>query len=211
MFYRLLSRREMARWCAVLVAGLLFAGTAAWGRAQLQAGARLRTDTLRLHILADTDRPADQTAKLCVRDLLLAQTDAHCPSSGKDAALRWAARSLPALELRLRQALARLGLKPAVHMELVSMYFDATRYADASLPAGRYDAVRIVLGSNIRSGKNWWCVLYPGLCRSACGSYARPDENSLVCGEYLVRFWLVDTVQRLAAPRGDVTLFCPDA
>ena len=67
------------------------------------------------------------------------------------------------------------------------------------------------VGANARSGKNWWCVLYPGLCRSACGGYARPAENDLVCGGYVVRFWLVDRVQALTACRADRTLLSPAA
>ena len=91
------------------------------------------------------------------------------------------------------------------------MYFAATRYQNAALPAGRYDAVRLTLGENDRSGKNWWCVLYPGLCRAACGSYALPQENDLICGEYIVRFRLVDWVQSVCSDRTDRTLLSPAA
>ena len=55
-------------------------------------------------------------------------------------------------------------------------------------------------------GRNWWCVLYPGLCRSACGSYAQPAENDLVCGEYILRLRLVEWVQQRTARREDVVL-----
>ena len=81
------------------------------------------------------------------------------------------------------------------------MYFHTTRYPGGTLPAGRYQALRIDIGENARHGKNWWCVLYPGLCRSACGGYTKPDENDLVCGEYVVRFWVVEKWQELTADR----------
>ena len=187
----------MAVWCAALALGCVLAGLSGfaldWGRAQLDTGAALCADTLRLHIKADSDSLQDQTAKLAVRDALLA----------------WAAQNLPALELTARQTLARLGLAPAARVELVNMYFVATRYQNAALPAGRYDAVRITLGENDRSGKNWWCVLYPSLCRAACGSYALPQENDLICGEYIVRFRLVDFVQSHCAPQQDQILLRP--
>jgi len=144
-----------------------------------------------------------------VRDALLAYTDAQCRASTQPEALHWAAQNLPALELTARQTLARLGLAPAARVELVNMYFAATRYQNAALPAGRYDAVRLTLGENDRSGKNWWCVLYPGLCRAACGSYALPQENDLICGEYIVRFRLVDFVQSHCAPQQDQILLRP--
>nr|WP_243001395.1 stage II sporulation protein R [Faecalibacterium sp. OF04-11AC] len=69
--------------------------------------------------------------------------------------------------------------------------------------------MRLTLGENDCSGKNWWCVLYPGLCRAACGSYALPQENDLICGEYIVRFRLVDFVQSHCAPQQDQILLRP--
>lgn len=212
MVGRSLSRREMAVLCGSLAVGFVLCGLLSfgfgWGQAQLDTGAALCTDTLRLHIRADSDRLLDQSAKLAVRDAILAYMDAHCPvSSGdKPAALRWAAQNLPVLELTARQTLAALSLPPAARVELVNMYFSTTRYTDAALPAGRYDALRIELGANARTGKNWWCVLYPGLCRTACGGYALPEENDLICGEHLVRFRLVEWVQAHTEPRADRTL-----
>ena len=79
------------------------------------------------------------------------------------------------------------------------MYFPARRYPTGQLPAGRYDAVRITIGSG--SGQNWWCVLYPGLCRAACGGYALPEENDLVCGDYILRLRFVDWWNRHTASR----------
>lgn len=215
MVSRLLSRREMAVWCISLLAGLLLCGllqgALGWGRVQLDTGTALCADTLRLHIRADSDCLAEQTAKLIVRDTLLACMDTRCPAQDKPAALRWAAQNLPALELMARQTLARLGFAPAARACLVNMYFSASRYPGGQLPAGRYDALRIELGENAQTGKNWWCVLYPGLCRSACGGYALLEENDLVCGDYILRFLLVDWVQENMAPRTDRTLLAPGA
>ena len=207
----MLSRREMGALCVSLLFCLLLSLGAGWAQSQLTTSDQLAADTLRLHIKADSDSLQDQTAKLAVRDALLAYTDAQCRASAQPEALHWAAQNLPALELTARQTLARLGLAPAARVELVNMYFAATRYQNAALPAGRYDAVRLTLGENDRSGRNWWCVLYPGLCRAACGSYALPQENDLICGEYIVRFRLVDWVQSVCSDRADRTLLSPAA
>ena len=129
MFAKKLSRREMAVWCAALALGCVLAGLSGfaldWGRAQLDTGAALCADSLQ-----------DQTAKLAVRDALLAYTDAQCRASTQPEALHWAAQNLPALELTARQTLARLGLAPAARVELVNMYFASTRRA-VSGPAHR--------------------------------------------------------------------------
>ena len=180
-FARTLTRREMALGCAVLSLALLLSALPAalrWGQMQLDTGALLCADTLRFRIRADSDSPADQTAKLAVRDAVLTA----------------------------RAVLARRGIFSTVTVQLVEMYFDTTRYSTGILPAGRYQALRIDLGGNARHGKNWWCVLYPGLCRSACGTYALPEENDLVCGGYVVRFKCVEWWQRVTASREDQVL-----
>ena len=174
------SRRRMLLGCITLGAALaLCVGIQAlfgWGRSQLDTGAALSADTLRLHIRAASDTIADQTDKLAVRDALLAYLDAHCTASTQPEARAWAAAHLPDLQLAAAGALARRGSFAPVQVQLVEMYFDTTRYPTGVLPAGRYQAVRIDLGA-APYGRNWWCVLYPGLCRSVCGGLSAPPAH----------------------------------
>ena len=206
-FSKPLSRRQMALLCLNLVLGLVLCSAwqaALWGRTQLDTGALVCADTLRLHIRAESDSIADQSAKLHVRDAVLAYLDTACPARSKAAAQSWAARHLFAIQLTARHALAELGIRTPVRVQLVNMYFGTRRYASAALPAGRYDALRISIGSG--AGRNWWCVLYPGLCRTACGGYAQQQENDLVCEGYILRFRFVEWVQQHTASREDVIL-----
>ena len=122
-------------------------------------------DTLRLHIRAASDAVADQSAKLRVRDAVLACLDAACPAGNQTDTRSWAARNLFTLQLAARHALARCGVNAPVQVQLVNMYFPARQYTGGCLPAGRYDAVRITIGSG--SGQNWWCVVFPPLCTAA--------------------------------------------
>lgn len=191
----MLSRRKMEALCASLLFCLLLSLGAGWAQSQLTIADQLAADTLRLHIRADTNSARDQSAKLAVRDAVLALTDARA----------WAAENLVRFELTARQTLAALGIRAPVKACLVNMYFPTRRYDGGALPAGRYDAVRLDIGTR-RAGRNWWCVLYPGLCRSACGGYDTPAENDLVCGEYIVRFRFVEWWDGLTAPREDVVL-----
>ena len=162
-------------------------------------GAWVMQKHLRLHIRAASDSVADQSAKLRVRDAVLACLDAACPAGNQTDARGWAARNLFTLQLAARHALARCGVNAPVQVQLVNMYFPARQYTGGCLPAGRYDAVRITIGSG--SGQNWWCVLYPGLCRAACGGYALPEENDLVCGDYILRLRFVDWWNRHTVSR----------
>lgn len=204
---KLLSRRQMQLLCIGLILALTLCSAwqaAAWGRTQLDTGAMVCADTLRLHIRAESDSIASQSAKLHVRDAVLRYMDTACPAQNKADALTWAAQHLFELQLTARHALAQLGIRTPVQVRLVNMYFATRRYGSGTLPAGRYDALRIEIGTG--AGRNWWCVLYPGLCRSACGGYAQPAENDLVCGEYILRFKVVEWVQQHTARREDVVL-----
>ena len=183
----MLSRREMGALCASLLFCLLLSLGAGWAQSQLTTADQLAADTLRLHIRADTDSVRDQSAKLAVRDAVLVLTGEACPADSRADARAWAAENLVRFELTARQTLAALGIRAPVKACLVNMYFPTRRYDGGALPAGRY-------------------VLYPSLCRSACGGYDTPAENDLVCGEYIVRFRFVEWWGGLTAPREDVVL-----
>lgn len=203
---KMLSRRQMQHLCICLALGLLLCSlwqAAAWSRTQLHTGDAVCADTLRLHIRAASDAVADQSAKLRVRDAVLSVMQ-QCPAQSAPEARAWAAGRLLQFQLAAQRALTAQSIHAPVRVYLVNMYFPARRYPTGQLPAGRYDAVRIDIGSG--GGRNWWCVLYPGLCSFAQGGYALPAENDLVCGQYILRFRLVDWAHRLTARRQTVLL-----
>ena len=110
---KMLSRRQMQHLCICLALGLLLSSlwqAAAWSRTQLHTGDAVCADTLRLHIRAASDAVADQSAKLRVRDAVLACLDAACPAGNQTDARSWAARNLFTLQLAARHALARCGV-----------------------------------------------------------------------------------------------------
>lgn len=150
MLSRMLTRSQMALLCLGLFLALALCGAwqaFAWGRTQLDTGALVCADTLRLHIRAESDSIASQSAKLHVRDAVLAYLDTACPAQSKPEAIAWAAQHLFELQLTARHALAQLNIRTPVRVQLVNMYFDTRRYASGTLPAGRYDALRIDLGA----------------------------------------------------------------
>ncbi len=48
-------------------------------------------------------------------------------------------------------------------------------YGDCTFPAGTYEALRVCIGK--AKGRNWWCVLYPGLCFADSVNVIVPDEK----------------------------------
>ena len=207
---KMLSRRQMQHLCICLALGLLLCSlwqAAAWGRTQLHTGDAVCADTLRLHIRAASDAVADQSAKLRVRDAVLTCLDAACPAGNQTDARSWAAQNLFTLQLAARHALARCGVNAPVQVQLVNMYFPARQYTGGCLPAGRYDAVRITIGSG--SGQNWWCVAFPPLCLgaasdtvedAAAAGYFSEDQAALITEEdqgYVLKFKSMELLGQL--------------
>ena len=149
----MLSRREMGALCASLLFCLLLSLGAGWAQSQLTTADQLAADTLRLHIRADTDSVRDQSAKLAVRDAVLALTDEACPADSRADARAWAAENLVRFELTARQTLASLGIRAPVKACLVNMGSAGQPAAGTTrLPKMTLSAGSISFGSGSWSG-----------------------------------------------------------
>ena len=56
----------------------------------------------------------------------------------------------------------RSGKNYPVEVRLGEYAFPERTYGSVLVPAGDYQAVKIVIGEG--KGRNWWCVLFPPLC-----------------------------------------------
>jgi stage II sporulation protein R len=74
-------------------------------------------------------------------------------------------RCAKALVACARKVLRERGLAYDVTIAVGEEYFNTRSYDGLTLPAGRYRAVRVILGEG--SGQNWWCVMFPPLCLPA--------------------------------------------
>ena len=123
----------------------------------------LKTDVVRLHILANSDSDEDQALKLKVRDKILETgKELFDGSKSVEETERIIKEEMPEFKKTAEQVIADNGYDYSVNCELVNMYFDERIYDEFTLPAGNYDAFRITIGK--AEGHNWWCVLYPSLC-----------------------------------------------
>lgn len=147
---------------AVLLLALLLSAQA-FSCAQEGQAALLAPGVLRLHILADSDAPADQAVKLRVRSFVLDWfSERQGAVQSKADALRLLKRRGAELTGAIGRQLSEEGVPCRVSLSLTRCYFPTRSYGRAVFPCGFYDAARIRLGSG--RGHNWWCVLYPGLC-----------------------------------------------
>ena len=144
----------------------------------------LEEGVLRLHILAASDAAEDQYNKLLVRDALLAQGELWAGASADVGEMASALeQKLPQIEALAEQTLRTAGSGEEVTAMLCEMDFPARTYGDITLPAGKYRALRLVIGEG--QGQNWWCVMYPSLCVSAAAEPAEDTAPSEILGEHL--------------------------
>lgn len=156
--------------------GLLIAICASFMSGFAKECVQIRESVLRLHILANSDSQEDQALKLSVRDRILAQTqDLFYQVTSTEDAKETAQENLEKIIAIAQREIARQGYDYQVNAEVCNMFFDTRVYDNFSLPAGRYDAVRITIGE--AKGKNWWCVLYPPMCLPCAMPESELEEN----------------------------------
>ncbi|MBR5586338.1 MAG: stage II sporulation protein R [Clostridia bacterium] len=109
---------------------------------------------VRLHVIANSDSKTDQNLKLLVRDAVLEASCGIPPDRIES--------SLSEIEDAARLTLLSYGCDMPVKAQFGKFHFPVRTYGTATLPAGEYTAVRLLIGK--AAGKNWWCVMYPPLC-----------------------------------------------
>ena len=189
---------------ALLIGVTVFLLTGAWA-ANTQG--ELADRVVRLHVIANSDAEEDQALKLQVRDAVLARTEAILRASADrgEAESRLAA-ALPELERLAEETVAASGFDYSVTAELAETSFPTKDYDGFSLPAGKYLALRLIIGQGV--GQNWWCVVFPPLCTAAASEVPETalaaglteDQVSLMTGEddgYVLKFKVVEWWEEL--------------
>ena len=113
---------------------------------------------VRLHIVANSDSESDQTVKLAVRDAVLAYIAELNVECNKEVFREHFDEITKITEMVLKKYNKDYECK----ISFEKCYFPTKQYENIILPAGEYDAVRILLGN--AKGENWWCVMSPPLC-----------------------------------------------
>ncbi len=166
----------------------------------------IRSKTLRMHVIANSDSNADQELKLKVRDAVLAEGKEIFDGSvtADDAK----SKILPETE-RLRKAALEVieneGFSYDVKITVADEYFDTRTYDNSvTLPAGYYTAVKVIIGEG--KGHNWWCVMFPPMCLPAAtkecelSDVLEESETEIVEGgnKYKFKFKIVEIYEKIA-------------
>ena len=123
----------------------------------------LNRSVLRLHVVANSDSPADQALKLEIKDQIVTQMGKEFKDVDSAQEARRIAISKKAEIKEVAETMvASRGYDYPVEVYVGEFEFPTKSYGNLVFPQGRYEAVRVVLGEG--EGKNWWCVLFPPLC-----------------------------------------------
>ena len=141
-----------------------------------EAEGAIYEDTIRLHILANSNSDEDQHTKLELRDAILNKFGAELSyNDNKELALLELSNKLTEIESFANTLLSDWGCEYSARVELGKEWYDTREYDDLSLPKGYYTSLRIILGNG--DGKNWWCVMFPPLCLNAACEDAPSDDG----------------------------------
>ena len=134
---------------------------------------KLYTDVIRLHVIAESDSKEDQAVKLSVRDGVLSLVSERMEGIVTyDDAYALLSGMIPEIEAEAEKCGKVAGHNFDAQVVFAREEYPVRYYEDYMLPAGEYMSMRIILGEG--EGKNWWCVLFPPLCRDAA---SKNDEE----------------------------------
>ncbi|GAB6137029.1 stage II sporulation protein R [Halanaerobaculum tunisiense] len=119
---------------------------------------------VRLHVIANSNSLQDQRIKRDIRDRIIQETTKLYNTSpeGESTPQKIIKEHFPQLKEIIKAELREQEIDYGVELKLGRYQFPTRSYSGLTLPAGKYQALRVVLGSG--QGENWWCVLFPPLC-----------------------------------------------
>lgn len=122
-----------------------------------------RDKLIRFHVIANSDTDEDQELKLKVRDAVISYLQPKLEDSKSiEESERIIKTEYNNLEKISKNIINENGYDYNVSIGLQYSNFPAKQYSSVVLPAGKYKALKIIIGEG--KGKNWWCVMFPPLC-----------------------------------------------
>ncbi len=162
----------------------------------------MKSNVLRLHIIANSDTKEDQALKLSVRDAILEKCDyLFNANTDIEEAVTIAQNSLADFNSVANEVIREKGFEYLAESTVGMSYFETRVYDNFTLPAGEYKSLIIKLGKG--GGKNWWCVVFPSVClptayadiedsvSSESGRIAKQPQN------YVMRFKIVEIYEEI--------------
>ena len=155
--------------CAVCAAGILTITAGA-----VQKG--IARSVIRFHVLANSDSREDQELKMQVKaDVVEEMRGMLKDARSVEESRLLIEENLPRIQDYAGEQVKKYGYDYPVSAGLVTTWFPVKEYGDCTFPAGEYEALQIRIGE--AEGRNWWCVLYPGLCFTDAVHAVVPEDK----------------------------------
>lgn len=161
------KQNKMYEYKIVILSGLIFViiaiiicGIISYSRSVTDS---LSQEVIRFHVVANSDLIDDQLLKQKVRDEVIEFIEPLIKECESVDDTRYILKgSLPIIKQISEEVIRDWGRDYEVYVALDKANFPSKSYGDIVLPAGEYEACRIIIGEG--KGENWWCVMYPPLC-----------------------------------------------
>lgn len=169
----------------------------------------LSENMLRFHVVANSDSTEDQLLKQQVKDEIIAYMEPFLKESkGIEESKAIIQSHTDSIKNIAEHVVHNWGKDYRVQVFLDKANFPTKAYGDIVLPAGQYEACRVIIGEG--KGQNWWCIMFPPLCyvdaatgvvpmegKEELQEQLTPEQYRLISKSdkpYEVRFKIVDTV-----------------
>ena len=140
---------------------------------------KIYDSVVRLHVLANSDSEEDQALKLEVRDAILELTAPLLENcADRDEAETVLRAHIPELIAAAKLVLETAGCNDSVTIEFDDEEYPERTYDSFCFPSGTYLSMRVLIGN--AEGHNWWCCLFPPICRAAATVSKKEAENTFI-------------------------------
>lgn len=165
---------------------------------------RVYEDTLRLHILANSDSRVDQDLKIGVRDLILEKLGGEFEGEeATSSALGITAEMLGEIKDMADEFLKESGADYGAVVTLAKEWYETRDYKGFTLPRGYYSSLIISLGEG--EGQNWWCILFPPMCTDLASEGGGENEGTIQQigrDKYSIKFKTMEILADLFKKKG---------
>ena len=160
-----------------------------------EAEGAIYEDTVRLHILANSDNEEDQSLKLKIRDAVLLKYGKElsyfeCAEEAKNEI----EKLLSEIENFVEKEIIKNGYEYDASVTISTEWYDTRVYENFTLPSGYYSSLEIIIGSG--EGQNWWCVMFPPMCLDVSTTTVNysDEEKALIKKDYTVKFKILELI-----------------
>ena len=161
----------------------------------------ISTKVLRMHVLANSNSIDDQRLKIAVKNNILKSTqELFTDCDNLEESIKIAQSNTELIKASAQEVIKKYNKNYDVKVYVDNEFFDVREYKDFTLPSGNYNTVKVVIGEG--KGKNWWCVMYPAVCISACSddfdkALTKEEKKRITSKKYIPKFKILEIINKI--------------